>query len=310
MTTVREPAVLDETTDLRRVCVLADRYLHEWQAVALENLVEETDVEISLAVINDRPDEDGYDRDDVGQRALDNPGGIGWHDIALFVDLLASEGPWALVLAERKLAWLLGMSTPRWSVRRPVDRVECLGDVTTLRCRPISDGGAWNRLPDDVVETIASESDVVIRFGFGLLRGRVLEAPKYGVLSFHPADIRRFRGLGPSQVFLSGHDQAGATLQRLSETVDAGDIVLVDTVDISDAGTLDEVEERVYELQASMLTSGIERLRDPTFTPITPARLAEYTPISKRRELSFALRVLAKNLAGRLRGVRLPERGV
>lgn len=290
-----------ESTGPDRVCVLADEYLYEWQAEALERLVRETDVEIPLVVVNAPPADAGPDRDTLGRRSLDNPRGLGLHDLALFLDMLLSEGPWALVLAERKLAWLLGWSDPHWERRRAVADVACLADSRVVRCEPVPAGGAWNRLPDHIVDLVVAESDVVVRFGFGLLKGRIIDEPAHGVLSFHPADIRRYRGLGPSQIFLNRHQRAGATLQRLSETIDGGEVVLIDTVDISDAATLDEVEERIDELQASMLAAGIERLRDPSFSPAAPDRLGEYVPLARRRELSYSLRLLAMNLAGRLR---------
>jgi len=46
--------------------------------------------------------------------------------------------------------------------------------------------GGWAELPPDAVETARESCDVAIRDGFELLKGDVLEAPEYGVLSFIP----------------------------------------------------------------------------------------------------------------------------
>lgn len=69
----------------------------------------------------------------------------------------------------------------------------------------------------------ALQPDVVIRFGFRILRGDVLQLPVHGVWSFHHGDNRVNRG-GPAgfwEVFL-GWPATGAVLQRLSEDLDGG----------------------------------------------------------------------------------------
>lgn len=69
----------------------------------------------------------------------------------------------------------------------------------------------------------ALKPDVVIRFGFRILRGEVLQLPVHGVWSFHHGDNRVNRG-GPAgfwEVFL-GWPATGAVLQRLSEDLDGG----------------------------------------------------------------------------------------
>lgn len=299
-TTPSQP--MPRETDLSRVCVLTDEYLYEWQVAALERMVRECTVEISLVVVNQPPEEGGYDRHTAGSQSMDSPRRISVQDLRLFYDMVTSDGIWAIVLAERKLAWLLGLSEPKWNRYRAIDDVEVLSEARRIDCQPESSDDGWNRLPERVVDTVGESSDVVVRFGFGLLKGRILEEPEYGVLSFHPADVREFRGLGPSMAFLKGRAQAGATLQRLSDTIDAGEIVLLRHVDVSDAKTLDAVEERIAELQIPMLADGITLLQDPSFEPSVPDRLGEYIPLSKRRELGFSLTILARNVRNRFHG--------
>lgn len=293
---------MPHSTGPSRVCVLTDEYLYEWQVAALEQMVRDCDVEISLVVLNRPIETEGYDRHTAGSQSMDSPRRISRQDLRLFLDMITSEGIWAFVLAERKLAWLLGISEPKWTRYHAVADVGVLSETRRIECQPVSNGDGWNRLPDRVVDIVTNESDVVVRFGFGLLTGRILEESDYGVLSFHPADIRRFRGLGPSMAFIEGREEAGATLQKLTDDIDAGEIILVDSVDVSDAKTLDEVEERVAERQIPMLAEGISKLQDPGFNPTVPDELGEYTPLSKRRELGFALRILYLNGLNRYLG--------
>lgn len=286
------------------VCVLADPRLYQWQVDALDHALESGDATLSLLVVNQPADADPVQEEGVASTA--NPGSLGLHDLSLFVRMLRRERAWALVLAERKLGWVLDPPNPLYDATVPVGTVDCLDGVDRIDCTPVEDG-VWNELPDEVVDRIAADADVVVRYGFGLLRGRVLSATDGGVLSFHPADVRKYRGLGPSRQWLEDDDVAAATLQRLDDSIDGGRVVALEQVDASDAATLHEVENRVYERQTRMLATGLRHVADPTFTPTTvPSEdLGVYTPIARRRDVDYAGGILLRNLRGRVhRGLR------
>jgi methionyl-tRNA formyltransferase len=291
-------------SDLQSVCVLANRSLLQWQVEALERMVAETGVDIPLVVVNEVQDIDhpGFSEgaSPLGEKATANARGIGLDDVRLFYEVLQREKLWAFVLAEQKLSWVLGLGTPGLSSRVPLDEVEVLSEAERVYCTPVPVRGPWCELPGEVVDRVVSETDVVVRFGFNLLTGSILSEPPYGVLSFHPADVRRHRGLGPPQPFAAGEDTAGSTLQQLTDDLDGGNIVAIETVDISDIHTLDAIYERVHTLQIEMLATGVQRLQDPEFEPRPPETLAPYTSVHKRQNPGFAGRVLARNLVGRV----------
>ena len=67
--------------------------------------------------------------------------------------------------------------------------------------------------------------DVLVRFGFGIVKGPMLDLPTHGVWGFHHGDEEKFRG-GPPGFWEIMHDDpvTGAVLQRLTEKLDAGRI--------------------------------------------------------------------------------------
>jgi hypothetical protein len=104
--------------------------------------------------------------------------------------------------------------SPRWT------RVE------TMQVDPITKRFV-HRFPDDAVERIrAKELDVLIRFGFNILRGDILGAARYGVWSYHHGDNEYYRG-GPAYFWeiLEGNPISGAILQVLTEELDAGKVL-------------------------------------------------------------------------------------
>ena len=77
------------------------------------------------------------------------------------------------------------------------------------------------------VERIRTENlDVIIRVGFRILRGEVLECAKHGVWSLHHGDNRNNRG-GPPCFWetMEGWPEVGSTLQVLSEELDGGQVL-------------------------------------------------------------------------------------
>ncbi|WP_306053536.1 formyltransferase family protein [Natronococcus wangiae] len=274
--------------------VLTEPFLYEWHVRAIERLRAELDVEIPLVVWNARNTE--YEAESWNTKNR-----IEMDDVVQFFDVFRQQKAWALVLAERTVGRILGDKRTLWH-RHSLENVECLADAEHVRCNPEKDDG-WIEFPDDVVARIAERCDAVILFGFGLVRGELLNAPEYGVLNVHPADIRKYRGLGPETVFYDGRERAGATVQRLSETVDGGEIIAFDEIDVGDCYTLWDLWEAIVTLQVRLLTEGVANLRDPAFEPTTvpEAQLGEFYYRSHRHSLDFAGRTLMKNLSGRVR---------
>ncbi|MBV8831196.1 MAG: hypothetical protein JO108_18435 [Acidobacteriaceae bacterium] len=84
-----------------------------------------------------------------------------------------------------------------------------------------------HRFPADAIEGIREKQlDVLIRFGFNILRGEILTAAKYGVWSYHHGDGDYYRG-GPSHFWevYEGNPISGAMLQVLTEQLDAGKVL-------------------------------------------------------------------------------------
>ncbi|AGB39424.1 formyltransferase family protein [Natronococcus occultus] len=276
----------------KRIGVLADPYLNGWQVRALERLQADHDVTIPLIVTNE-------EKADGDPEAWNTRTRIGLADVRQFFELLDRERAWALVLAERNLAKLIGEERPLWR-RHAVENVAPLAETDHVPCDPVRDG-AWYEFPDEVVDRVARDCDALVLFGFGLIRGPILEAPEFGVLSFHPADIRSYRGMGPPAVFRDGQDRCGTTLQRLDESIDGGEIVAYDDVPIGDCPTLWDVFDRAATRQIALLSEGVANLQAPDFEPATVPEdeLGEVYYRKRRRELSFSGGILLQNLVGR-----------
>ncbi|MFC7071763.1 formyltransferase family protein [Halovenus rubra] len=277
------------------ICVLADPYLRDCDIRALVHAIDELDVTISLVIVNE-PIQQNIDQEAAADAVNEN---IGLQTVKLFWDVLKKERFWTFVIAEQKL--LDQFSTAdTLEEQTPVEEVSCFQDAEIKRVQPIRDGN-WNELPPEIVSQVEDRCDVAVRYGFGLLRGDILSAPEWGVLSFHPADIRRYRGLGPPQAYLDGRETIGVTLQRLTDEVDAGEIIAFDEAEIAKTDTLWDIYPRVHDVQVELLAKGLSQLSDPDFEPTVPDEMGPYYSTKRRRKFSFSVRILLKNFRRRLR---------
>lgn len=78
----------------------------------------------------------------------------------------------------------------------------------------------------DISYLESKQLDFILRLGFGILKGNILNAAKYGVWSFHAADEQKYRG-GPAHLLgIDNSDEySAAILQKLTERLDGGIIL-------------------------------------------------------------------------------------
>ena len=114
----------------------------------------------------------------------------------------------------------------RPAAKQQVDISHLLAKITLIPCRPeIKGHNEW--IPEQVAQAVSRlEPDFLLRFGFNIIRGSLLNVPKYGIWSFHHDDEQIIRGGPPGfwEVFY-GHQVNGVILQRLTEKLDGGPVL-------------------------------------------------------------------------------------
>jgi len=96
-------------------------------------------------------------------------------------------------------------------------------DIEQLLCRTTIKGVSTIFKQEDIAEIKSKKLDFLLRFGFNIIRGDILQAAKYGVWSFHHDDERQIRGGPPGfWEFMQRHEYNGVILQQLNEKLDKG----------------------------------------------------------------------------------------
>ena len=101
-----------------------------------------------------------------------------------------------------------------------------LGKTEVLNCQP-QHQGISTIISNNDIETIKNqELDFILRFGFNILSGEILNTAKYGIWSFHHDDEMAYRGAPPGfWEFMQDNPVNGVILQKLTESLDKGVIL-------------------------------------------------------------------------------------
>ncbi|WP_192349210.1 hypothetical protein [Algoriphagus sp. Y33] len=175
--------------------------LDHWEIDLFDKIVEEGFLEISILIFDGRPEVTEPNRA-KGLRKL-WPGNFLWR--------------WQQTI-EKKLFK---------PVNVPSERVKLLFDnVPRLTMSPVRRGFV------DFFEDSESEKikylnlDIILRHEFNIIKGDILNVPKYGIWSLHHGDNSVNRG-GPAGFWevVEGHESIGVTLQQLTPELDGGRII-------------------------------------------------------------------------------------
>jgi len=135
------------------------------------------------------------------------------------------------------------------------------------------------------LRALAPDLGVVVAYG-RILPNDVLDAPRMGCINAHASLLPRLRGAAPVvRAILEGLDGTGVTIMRISERMDAGDIMMTAPIPIGPTTTGGELTEAVASTAASLLVEAVDAMADGTaeFTPQDESQ-ATYAPPLVREE--------------------------
>lgn len=113
----------------------------------------------------------------------------------------------------------------KWTM--PTSWENLISDNTRIKRFRAENRGLWQSVPSDVSIWLNSNPpDVILKFGMNLLSDPHHLPSKFGVLSFHHGDPTKFRGR-PAGFYeiLSKEQEIGVIIQRLTNSLDGGEIV-------------------------------------------------------------------------------------
>lgn len=145
----------------------------------------------------------------------------------LIVNETAREGGFRALKRVRLREFLFQVYTRLFMSTVWVDLSGQLAGVPAIHCKTVMKGRYSQYFSEPDIQTIRSHDlDFILRFGFNIIRGEILQAARYGVWSFHHGDEEKYRGR-PAGFWELFDDEpvTGAILQRLTDRLDGGIIL-------------------------------------------------------------------------------------
>lgn len=229
------------------------RVFPRWQAEAIRSLLALSEIDIRLLIV----------RAPVGRRSV--------------FDFLRD---W------RHLLWNLynkALVERRSYASRGVDLSAELSHVPQIVCETLPIGRFGEALGDEDLDRIRSaDLDLILRFGFGIIKGDILESAPFGVWSFHHGDEREYRGQPPGfWELLDQRPTMGVMLQRLTERLDGGVVLQRGDFKVTPHSYL-RTRDEAFLGSSDLLVTTIKRL---VLRQISPEQAPESTTAAPVRRL-------------------------
>ncbi len=137
---------------------------------------------------------------------------------------------------------------------------ELLQGIKTIKVQPIQRQYTDEFPSAEVEEVKRHELDVIIRFGFRILKGDILNAAKHGVWSLHHGDNAVNRG-GPPAFWevVNKEPVTGVTLQKITHELDGG-VVIDKAFTRTDRTSFNRNQNALYWAGIELMCSSLEVL--------------------------------------------------
>jgi hypothetical protein len=177
---------------------------------------------------------------------------------------------------------------------RSLDEIE----IEKVYVRPLisKSGFVYRYTADDIDKITSRNPDVLIRCGSGILRGEILAAARFGVLSFHHGNNQVNRGTPPGfWEVVNREPSTGFIIQRLSTELDGGDVLFKGSIPTSPPYVLNAV--RIYLKATVFMHNLLERVGETGALPEAYPKAPYAHPLYKTPALAHQLRYVARKFA-------------
>ena len=117
----------------------------------------------------------------------------------------------------------------------------------------------------EFIEEIKSlNPDVICVVAYGkILPQEILDIPRLGAINVHGSLLPQYRGAAPIQwSVINGDKQTGITTMYMGNGMDTGDMILKETVDISEDETTGELWERLSKIGGDLLVETLKLIEE------------------------------------------------
>ena len=123
----------------------------------------------------------------------------------------------------------------------------------------------------EAVERLSSlNPDFFVVAAYGqILSQEILDIPRICPINIHASLLPKYRGASPIQAAILNRDtQSGVTTMLMAKAMDAGDILMTESTDISPEDTAQDLHDRLSVIGSTLIVKTINALLDKSIEPI------------------------------------------
>ncbi len=158
-----------------------------------------------------------------------------------------------------------------------------------------------------IVETLRSaQADVFVVVAYGrLLTQEILDIPKMLCINVHGSLLPKYRGAAPvNWAILNGDKETGVTLQKMALALDAGEIIVQETMGIGDEENAAQLRQRMATVGAGLLVKTLDQYPTGQFPlKVQDGNSVTYAPKLTKEIGKIDWRKSANSIINQIRGL-------
>lgn len=154
-----------------------------------------------------------------------------------------------------------------------------VGRGNKIQFSPVKQFALENNIPVLQYQSVSNEGyedikalqpDVLVTASFShFLKDNILNLAPFGVLNVHPSLLPKYRGSSPvAWAVIKGETITGTTIMKTSSKMDAGNILMQQTLEVLPDETTGELSIRLFDLGGILLIETLKNIENGTITEI------------------------------------------
>lgn len=132
------------------------------------------------------------------------------------------------------------------------------------------------------------DPDLIVVVAYGkILPREIIDIPKYGIINVHSSLLPKYRGASPiHSAILNGEKETGVSIMYIEEGLDSGDVILMESCEITETDTLGTLHDKLKVIGAELLGKAITLIEkeEVTSSPQDHTKATFVKPITKEEE--------------------------
>jgi len=230
---------------LRIGIMLDDFHVPMWEYTMFQNIINSDYAEISLVILNSN-EKPITENKSLVSKVVNNRGRILHLAVRRTLEIIYET--------------LIDRNTQLPDAKKNQNSEHLFSETPIIDVNTIQNQRSDVFFDSDILEIRNYKLDIMVRCGFRILRGDILNAAKYGIWSFHHGDNNKNRG-GPAGYWesMEGWPETGSILQILTEDLDNGR-VLYRSYSCTESMSLTDNASNYYWKSLSFLTRKMQEL--------------------------------------------------